>query len=126
MFLPPYCPDFNPAEELFSYVKYYLREHDEILFSSFKTHANRTHQDWESDILRSRISCPKLHTLFSGLKPGEQIVQHLPTPASIETCEFDSYVPPESTLECDNTLLQTSSVNITCINGSDTRIRPRM
>ncbi len=31
IFLPPYSPDYNPAEELFSYVKYYLKEHDEIL-----------------------------------------------------------------------------------------------
>ena len=31
MFLPPYSPDLNPAEELFSLVKYYLKEHDEIL-----------------------------------------------------------------------------------------------
>ncbi len=31
IFLPPYNPDFNPAEELFSYVKYYLKEHDEVL-----------------------------------------------------------------------------------------------
>ncbi len=30
IFLPPYSPDFNPAEELFSYVKYYLKEHDEV------------------------------------------------------------------------------------------------
>ena len=31
MFLPPYSPDLNPVEELFSYVKYYLKEHDELL-----------------------------------------------------------------------------------------------
>ena len=31
VFLPPYSPDLNPAEELFSAVKYYLKEHDEIL-----------------------------------------------------------------------------------------------
>ena len=31
MFLPPYSPDYNPVEELFSYIKYYLKEHDEIL-----------------------------------------------------------------------------------------------
>ncbi len=31
MFLPPYSPDLNPAEELFSYVKYYLKQHDDIL-----------------------------------------------------------------------------------------------
>ena len=30
-FLPPYSPDLNPAEECFSYVKGYLREHDSIL-----------------------------------------------------------------------------------------------
>lgn len=33
LFLPPYSPDLNPAEELFSQVKYYLKEHDEILQS---------------------------------------------------------------------------------------------
>lgn len=31
IFLPPYSPDFNPCEEMFSYVKYYLKDHDEIL-----------------------------------------------------------------------------------------------
>jgi transposase len=28
---PPYSPDFNPAEEAFSYVKGYLRKHDDLL-----------------------------------------------------------------------------------------------
>ena len=32
-FLPPYSPDLNPIEEAFSYVKTYLREHDELLQS---------------------------------------------------------------------------------------------
>lgn len=27
-FLPPYSPDYNPIEEMFSYVKTYLRRHD--------------------------------------------------------------------------------------------------
>ena len=27
-FLPPYSPDLNPAEELFSYVKYFPKDHD--------------------------------------------------------------------------------------------------
>ena len=31
LFLPPYSPDYNPIEELFSCVKYYLKEHDEVL-----------------------------------------------------------------------------------------------
>ncbi len=31
IFLPPYSPDLNPAEELFSYVKYYLKDHDQVL-----------------------------------------------------------------------------------------------
>ena len=31
IFLPPYSPDLNPIEELFSFVKYYLKEHDEII-----------------------------------------------------------------------------------------------
>lgn len=30
-YLPPYSPDLNPIEELFSYVKYYLKRHDELL-----------------------------------------------------------------------------------------------
>ena len=33
LFLPPYSPDLNPIEELFSYVKQYLRRHDELLSS---------------------------------------------------------------------------------------------
>ena len=31
LFLPPYSPDLNPIEEMFSYVKYYLKDHDDIL-----------------------------------------------------------------------------------------------
>ena len=31
IFLPPYNPDLNPIEEMFSFVKYYLRERDESL-----------------------------------------------------------------------------------------------
>ena len=31
LFLPPYSPDMNPVEELFSYFKYYLKDHDLIL-----------------------------------------------------------------------------------------------
>lgn len=33
IFLPPYSPDYNPCEEMFSYIKYYLKDHDEILQS---------------------------------------------------------------------------------------------
>ena len=29
-FLPPYNPDMNPVENVFSYIKYYLK-HDDIL-----------------------------------------------------------------------------------------------
>lgn len=31
VFLPPYSPEYNPIEETFSYVKYYLKQHDEFL-----------------------------------------------------------------------------------------------
>lgn len=31
LYLPPYSPDRNPIEELFSYIKNYLRRHDELL-----------------------------------------------------------------------------------------------
>ncbi len=31
LYLPPYSPDRNPIEELFSYIKYYLKRHDELL-----------------------------------------------------------------------------------------------
>ena len=31
IYLPPYSPDFNPVEQVFSCVKYYLKCHDEIL-----------------------------------------------------------------------------------------------
>ena len=33
IFLPPYSPDLNPIEELFSSVKYYLKDHDEMMQS---------------------------------------------------------------------------------------------
>lgn len=31
IFLPPYSPDYNPIEELFSYLKYYLKEHEDLI-----------------------------------------------------------------------------------------------
>ena len=31
LFFPPYSPDLNPLEEAFSYIKQYLRKHDELL-----------------------------------------------------------------------------------------------
>ena len=31
LFLPPYSPDLNPIEQMFSCVKYYLKDHDELL-----------------------------------------------------------------------------------------------
>jgi len=31
LFFPPYSPDYNPIEELFSYIKYYLKAHDYII-----------------------------------------------------------------------------------------------
>ena len=31
IYLPPYSPDLNPIEEAFSYIKYYLKDHDEVL-----------------------------------------------------------------------------------------------
>ena len=33
MYLPPYSPDLNPIEETFSYIKYYLKDHDQELQS---------------------------------------------------------------------------------------------
>ena len=33
IYLPPYNLDLNPIEETFSYVKYYLKDHDELLQS---------------------------------------------------------------------------------------------
>ena len=31
LFLPPYSPDLNPMEEAFSYIKFFLREHGDII-----------------------------------------------------------------------------------------------
>ena len=40
VFLPPHSPDYNPCEEMFSDIKYYQEDHDEILqytdFCSYK------------------------------------------------------------------------------------------
>ena len=33
IFLPPYSPDYNPTEQTFSYVKYYLKQHDDLIQS---------------------------------------------------------------------------------------------
>jgi len=30
-YLPPYSPDLNPVEEMFSYFKYYLKYHYDVL-----------------------------------------------------------------------------------------------
>ena len=38
MYLPPYSPDLNPIELAFSYVKGYLKEHQDFL--SFMPHMN--------------------------------------------------------------------------------------
>ena len=34
IFLPPYSPDYNPAEEMFSYIKYYLKDHDDLFLNA--------------------------------------------------------------------------------------------
>ena len=34
IYLPPYSPDYNPIEKVFSYIKYYLKNHDEIIQST--------------------------------------------------------------------------------------------
>ena len=31
LYLPPYSPDFNPIELAFSYVKHYLKDHEDIM-----------------------------------------------------------------------------------------------
>ena len=31
IYLPPYSPDFNPIETAFSYVKQYLKKHDDVI-----------------------------------------------------------------------------------------------
>ena len=31
LFLPSYSPNYNPIEELFSYIKYYFKAHDDII-----------------------------------------------------------------------------------------------
>lgn len=31
IYLPPYSPDFNPIEQVFSYIKYYLKNHDDVI-----------------------------------------------------------------------------------------------
>ena len=31
LFLPPYSPDYKHIEELFSFIKYYLKAHDDII-----------------------------------------------------------------------------------------------
>ena len=36
IFLPPYSPDYNPIEETFSYIKYYLKQHE--LLQVYKEH----------------------------------------------------------------------------------------
>ena len=52
-FSTPYSPDYNPIEECFSYVKYYLRQHDALLqvlndpkdpLSSCNQHSIASHQ----------------------------------------------------------------------------------
>jgi len=36
LFLPPYSPDLNPVEEAFSYIKGYMRKHDDLLQCGIK------------------------------------------------------------------------------------------
>ena len=59
LYLPPYSPDFNPAEESFSYVKGYLKKHDDllqagvplhyILQEAFESITDKHCQSWISD-----------------------------------------------------------------------------
>ena len=31
LYLPPYSADYNPIEELFSYLKFYFKEHEDLI-----------------------------------------------------------------------------------------------
>ena len=51
LFLPPYSPDLNPIEEAFSYIKGYLRKHDELIQikMAFDSISGEHCQAWISD-----------------------------------------------------------------------------
>ena len=59
MFLPPYSPDYNPAEELFSYIKYYLKDHDDLIqstsTSSLRDVLNAAFQSVKADFCKAYI-----------------------------------------------------------------------
>ena len=51
-YLPPYSPDLMPIEEAFSYIKYYLKDHDELL---------KLYKDTEQVIKSAFLSISKEH-----------------------------------------------------------------
>ena len=59
IFLPPYSPDYNPAEELFSYIKHYLKDHDDLVrntsTSSLKDILNAAFQTVTADFCKAFI-----------------------------------------------------------------------
>ena len=59
IFLPPYSPDYNPFEELFSYIKYYLKDHDDLIqstsSSSLRDVLNAAFQSVTADFCKAYI-----------------------------------------------------------------------
>ena len=59
IFLPPYSPDYNPAEELFSYIKYYLKDHEDLFqntsTSTLKDILNAAFQSVTADFCKAYI-----------------------------------------------------------------------
>ena len=86
-------------------------------FSSFKTHASRTHHGWQDDLLRSHLSCPSLHTLFSGPAPAEQATLHQSTTVSTDEThdemQFGSPMTPELSPGSAHTVLPVSGESTT-------------
>ena len=44
LFLPPYSPDYNPIEELFSYLKYYLKERSSNTCTNYRGRIGEYHK----------------------------------------------------------------------------------
>ena len=64
LFLPPYSPDFMPIEKTFSYVKYYLKEHDELWQATTDPKVSKLHLIvWTTHIVKGGSQVADIHSI---------------------------------------------------------------
>lgn len=76
IFLLPYSPDLNPAEEMFSYVKYYLKDHSELLLCSKDS----------IDMLKSAFESVTMEQCNKWITHAGYMIKHARKTASVVLC----------------------------------------